>query len=135
MKTRQRLGATVALTLALLSGGPVLGAGPDRAGALASALLLSTDAERLDCFLSNVGSREVVITTAFVRNGGNLLLPLSFNTCGTLAPDGNCAFSAGLDARFSARGVVEVDGSVTGLRGQCQLTTAANELIATTELR
>jgi hypothetical protein len=135
MKTRQRLGITVALTFALLSGGPVLGAGPNRAGTLASALLLSTDAERLDCFLSNVGPRAVVIPSVFVRNGGNLLLSLSFNTCDTLAPGGNCAFSADLDARFSARGVVEVDGGVEGLRGQCQLTTAANELIATTELR
>jgi hypothetical protein len=102
---------------------------------VASALLLSTDAERLDCFLSNVGRREVVISTVFVQNGGNSFLSLSFNTCDTLAPGDNCAFSADLDARFSARGVVEVDGSVEGLRGQCQLTTAANEIIATTELR
>jgi hypothetical protein len=110
-------------------------------GVLGSAILLSADAEEITCFVSNIGKTAVAIDTVFVRTGGNLVLIPSVNTCSDpgadeflLQPSANCVFSAGLDARRSARGVVEFRGSADGLRGQCQLTTS-NNIIATTELR
>ena len=105
------------------------------AAVLASAVLLSTDAQRLDCFVSNVGTRPVEVATVSIANGGGTLLSLADDSCtGTLSPGASCLFSAALDARFSARGTVEVRGSAKGLRGQCQLS-ASSRLVATTELR
>ncbi len=110
-------------------------------GVLGSAILLSADAEQLVCFVSNIGNSAVVIDTVFVRNGGNTFLSLDFNTCSApngdaflLQPNANCTFAAALDARRSARGVVQLHGRAQELRGQCQLTTS-NNIIATTELR
>jgi hypothetical protein len=128
---RLRSIAFASLLLAGFSGG----ARGASAGMLASGILLSTDAERLDCFLSNVGSKSVSITGVQVLNGGFTILSFDPGTCDTLGPGGNCAFSADLDARFSARAVVEVHGGTKSLRGQCQLTTSTNHLVASTELR
>ena len=119
----------------LLAAGVLYGARGASAGTLASGILLSTDAERLDCFLSNVGSKPVSITSVQINNGGNTILSLDTNTCDALDPGRNCTFSAGLDARFSARAVVEVTAGAKSLRGQCQLTTSSNHLVASTELR
>jgi len=121
---------TIVFAVAFMSG-----AGVAWAGTLASGLMLSTDAEKLDCFLSNVGTKPVSITAVQISNGGNTILLPSANSCDTLNPAGNCAFSSDLDIRFSARAVVEFRGSSKSLRGQCQLTSSANHLIATTELR
>lgn len=129
---RRRLRILAALPLAACA---LAAAAPARAAVLGSAVLLSTDAQQLDCFVSNVGRGPAAIASVSIVNGGSTILSLSGNTCvGTLAPGGNCVFSANLDTRFSARGVVEVAGSARGLRGQCQLT-ASNRIIATTELR
>jgi len=109
---------------------------PSWAGSIASAILFSTDAQKLDCFVSNAGASPVTITNVSIVNGGSTILSLSGDSCvGQLSPFGNCGFSAALDARFSARGVVELRGSAKGLRGQCQLTTSSNHLVATTDLR
>jgi hypothetical protein len=110
-------------------------AGTASAATLASGLLLSTDAERLDCFLANVGTKPLAIASVQIQNGGNTILSLNGNSCETLGPGANCTFSADLDARFSARAVVQTQGKATSLRGQCQLTSSTNHLIATTELR
>jgi hypothetical protein len=109
---------------------------PSWAGTIASAVLLSTNAQQLDCFLSNVGRTTVAITGVSIQNGGSTLLSLSANNCTPeLSPGENCVFSADLDSRFSARGVVEFRGSAKGLRGQCQLTSSSNQIIATNDLR
>jgi len=126
----RRVLRTIVPVAALLSG-----AGAAWAGTLASGLMLSTDAQRLDCFLSNVGTKPASISGVQVQNGGNTILLLTANSCDTLEPAGNCAFSADLDLRFSARAVVQFRGGAGSLRGQCQLTSSANHLIATTELR
>ena len=120
-------------------GGNSSGGGPT--GVLGSAILLSADADEIVCFVSNIGKTAVAIDTVLVRNGGNLILLPSTNTCSApgadeflLQPGSNCVFGTELDARRSARGVVHFRGSAEGLRGQCQLTTS-NNIIATTELR
>jgi len=114
----------------------VLMATPSWAGTMASAVLLSTDAQKLDCFVSNTGTGPVTITQVSIVNGGNTILSLTADTCiGELSPGGNCFFSAALDTRFSARGVVALRGSGKGLRGQCQLSSSSNHLVATTDLR
>jgi len=125
----ERRRRTVATALAL---SVLLTAAPGLAGTLASAILLSTDAQRLDCFLSNVGRTPVAITQVSIVNGGFTILSLSADTCTpALTPGGNCVFSALLDSRFSARGVVELRGSAKNLRGQCQLTSSSNHVVAT----
>jgi len=121
---------------AVLASGLVLSAATTWASMLASAVLLSTDANELDCFVSNVGTTPVVINQVTIQNGGNTILELSTNSCvTTLKAGANCVFSADLDSRFSARGTVKFSGSTKGLRGQCQLTSSANHIIATTDLR
>jgi hypothetical protein len=120
----------------VLVAGLLLPAATGWASMLASAVLLSTDANELDCFVSNVGTTQVVINQVSIQNGGNTILSLTTNTCvTTLTAGANCLFSADLDSRFSARGTVKFSGSTKGLRGQCQLTSSANHIIATTDLR
>lgn len=128
---RSRRAFATALGASLL-----LAAAPGAAATLGSAVLLSTDAQTLDCFLSNVGRSPVAITQVSIVNGGNTILSLGADTCTpALSPGGNCVFSAALDARFRARGVVELRGSAKGLRGQCQLTSSTNRVVATNDLR
>ncbi len=129
IRSLRRLVVATAIAVGLLSA-----AGTASAGTIASAILLSTDANSLDCFLSNVGTKAVSITSVQINNGGNTILALSTNTCDTLVPGQNCTFSAGLDTRFSARAVVVFRGKAQALRGQCQLTTSTNHLVASTEL-
>jgi hypothetical protein len=127
-----RRGGLIAAVLAAIS----LVAPPSFAGTLASAILLSTDAQRLDCFVSNVGRAPVAITQLSIVNGGVTILPLTGENClPVLQPGANCTFSAALDARFSARGLVDVRGSTKHLRGQCQLTTSTNRVVASNDLR
>jgi hypothetical protein len=143
---RLAVAAVLAINVALGSGvvwaqagGSPNSGGPN--GVLGSAILLSADADQLVCFVSNIGSSTLEIDTVLVRNGGNLFLSLDFNTCSApsggafqLQPNANCTFAASLDARRSARGIVQFRGRAQELRGQCQLTTS-NNIIATTELR
>lgn len=128
---RWRIAGALLAALAL-----VLVATPSGAGTLASAVLLSTDASELDCFVSNVATRPVTVTGVSIQNGGNTILSLSADSCGSrLEAGANCVFSAALDARFSARGTITFLGSAKGLRGQCQLTSSASHLIASSDLR
>jgi hypothetical protein len=100
---------------------------------LTSALLISSDADKLECLVSNVGSRTLEVTSVSVRNVNGTFLSVEENTCTNVDPGRTCVFSAGILGQ--GRGTIEFQGAAKNVRGQCQLTSATNQILATTDLR
>jgi hypothetical protein len=122
---------------ALAAGLVLLAAGACEAGRLASAALRSENAERLECYISNVGDSPVTFTSVTIRDDWLLSLELSFNSCDTLNAGSTCFFSADAGPASIAGAVVYFADSAKGeaLRGHCQLMSASDTVLATTDLR
>ena len=76
----------------------------------------------------------MVVKSARIQNFLGQSIPLSSDNCldAPLAPGATCTISAPAD---DALAIVEVSGSPRKLRGQCQLTSALDNILGTTELR
>lgn len=107
---------------------------PALAGArvLASGLLISSNAVRLGCTVQNLGTTDVVITSAKVVTETGLGQTDYQNCVGTLKAGASCSFTGPGD---ELSGVLRVDGSTRGLRGVCMLLAAGNNAIEAVPMR
>lgn len=125
----RRTTAAIGLAAALLLGSAQIA----RAGVLASGYLWSDDAEAMVCPLVNVSATPVTITAAKIVDVSGTTIA-SFNGCDqvTLQPGGRCAVRA---KAKQAAGIVRLDGPRGRVRGNCQLNTVDDAILAAVEMR
>lgn len=114
--------------------GMLLGAATAQAGTLASGFLWSEDAERMVCFVWNVGDAPVDITSAqIVNSNGSAIVTISNCTVQPLKPGERCGMTG--YGVTQAAGRVKVEGPRGRLRGTCQLLADGLVSVASTEMR
>jgi hypothetical protein len=103
------------------------------AGILASGYLWSDDAEAMVCLVLNVSATPVTITAAKIVDAAGTTIA-TFNGCDqvTLQPGGRCAVRA---KTKQAAGIVKLDGPRGRVRGNCQLNTVDDTILAAVEMR
>src|SRR5262245_57211545 len=112
----------------------LVAAAPAHGGTLGSAHLYSSNANILDCFVTNVGTRAGPITALRIQNLFGDTVPVS-STCGdAVAPGATCTFFGytGFGYTGAGQATVQVAGSARALRGQCQLTSPLDNILGTT---
>lgn len=125
----RRTTATISLAAALLLGSAQIA----RAGVLASGYLWSDDAEAMVCLLVNVSATPVKITAAKIVDAVGTTIA-TYNGCDqvTLQPGGRCAVRA---KTKQAAGIVQLDVPRARVRGNCQLNTVDDTILAAIEMR
>jgi len=97
------------------------------AATLATGLMYWDDGSTgTSCFVTNVGSKPVIITSATLQDAESTNLAAPSNNCTTapLAPGHTCFFD-GANVAYGG-GKIEVKGNTKSLRGRCVLRNAIN---------
>ena len=118
---------------AMLGLGVLTGAASADAKVLATGLMLSSNADLIDCFVSNISDEVVPVALAKVYSYQGAQLAGSDTCSGTnLAAGKTCTVSVPAQA---GRFVVRFTAADRAIRAQCQFTSDQNDILATMEAR